>query len=560
MKEPKIGVLVIIILFSLALSMEGCIEKSRDTESKDILTTTVTETITRTETIMTTSTKTINYTITKKVTTTYTITETKVVTKTITTTVTLTSTKSFVTCASPNIKYIKVDPSFTPLDKVDHITIEIYIEGDTNCKTYGRVEVIPKTYPLLNDDAFPNENKKQFLFNASGVHIFEAKILGGREYIIKVKACNKGGCTEKGIVTPYYRQYKNLAKILKERGIIISTVYMAHRSGYFFYEEHLIGKPLLGSYDSWGNELSNIVQWKHIDWANGHGISVFWIEVHEPENVPLVLSGFLEKGMSVGLMVSCWDEVLEKGSADLSDKNTKEKFVSLIKSLGKLLNDPNYYRINGRPAIFIWAEATFKNRREAYEEIFRYVKEVSGSEPYLITDIIPAIYEEGIDPGEGWKSWWNYRNSDGGESFISAYSGWIGFFGVAPIVGEGVKIVPIKNKSTFDKVFLSRYNKHLQEWREYVENSGRCFIPTVSPGFSRTWDPRFISYEIDRNVSRFKKMLELAIKYRGHCGEIRIDTWNDFVEATFVEPSESDKFLFLEAIKDVVEKYVIELH
>ncbi|RLG60946.1 hypothetical protein DRN86_01185 [Candidatus Geothermarchaeota archaeon] len=51
-----------------------------------------------------------------------------------------------------------------------------------------------------------------------------------------------------------------------------------------------------------------------------------------------------------------------------------------------------------------------------------------------------------------------------------------------------------------------------------------------------------------KDEERFAEMLKIALEVMGNRREIRIDTWNDFYENTFVEPSEKDGFTYLEII------------
>jgi len=97
-------------------------------------------------------------------------------------------------------------------------------------------------------------------------------IVGGREYEVMVllKDTTRNERIEK-IKTPYIRQFENIVRRLYANGVIVSAAYMPwDMRG--LAEYRLPDRLLLGLYDA----LDDVVQWKHIDWATGHGINVFW--------------------------------------------------------------------------------------------------------------------------------------------------------------------------------------------------------------------------------------------------------------------------------------------
>jgi len=213
------------------------------------------------------------------------------------------------------------------------------------------------------------------------------------------------------------------------------------------------------------------------------------------------------------------------------------------------MNHPNYYRIQGRPAIFIWAETVFVNREGTYKEIRGLVENYTGTPPFIIADLLPRIYRNWILPTnpnfQGWKNWAVGR--DRADEYIDAYTGWIGFFGVH----NSSWSIPL-SKTEFQRDFLKLYTEHLMAWKEYSESNGKCFIPTVSPGFIKTWEDGFIKYPIERDVKRFESIVNIAMQNLGSCGELRIDTWNDFYEATFIEPSIKEGFQYLEELLEIL--------
>lgn len=97
---------------------------------------------------------------------------------------------------------------------------------------------------------------------------------GGREYIISASVKDVAGNERiEEIKTPYIRQFEHMGKELYGKGITFGTSYM---TGYYPWETGIVidDLPLLGKYVA----TDDIVQWKHIDWATGHGIDVFYVD------------------------------------------------------------------------------------------------------------------------------------------------------------------------------------------------------------------------------------------------------------------------------------------
>ncbi|MEM1667835.1 MAG: hypothetical protein QXE91_07085, partial [Thermofilaceae archaeon] len=61
-------------------------------------------------------------------------------------------------------------------------------------------------------------------------------------------------------------------------------------------------------------------------------------------------------------------------------------------------------------------------------------------------------------------------------------------------------------------------------------------------------------WPIPRDPTRFASMLEAALQVAAECGEVRIDTWNDFFEGSYIEPSVREGFLFLEALASALSR------
>jgi len=389
-----------------------------------------------------------------------------------------------------------------------------------------------------------------------GCHALKLKVAGGVGYKVIVTCSARGRDHSVELFVPYVWGFEDFASSLAGEGIVISAVYVPWNMANVLGAGWAGDRPLLGLYDA----VDDLVQWKHVDWARGYGISVFWVDwtnyahTSAQERVLAVTRGLLDKGMKVGIMLGPQvDMRYGEGypSVDLSDPWNKRVLLEVAEMAAQLMKHPNYYRVRGRPALLIWNEVTFYNRAEAYRELRELVKTVCGAEPYVIADALPRIMRGlNVVPGTPEGEWYLrnilLRRGDGGDLYIDAYTSWVGFLSVQgelALTGEELARYP------------ELYEVHLAAWSAYALSRGKCLVPTVSPGFDRTHDPSFNQPRaVSRDSERFARLLRtaLASAIALGCGEVRIDTWNDFYEATFIEPSVSEGFAYLEAVRSAV--------
>ena len=342
--------------------------------------------------ITSTLTETVRETLTLRSVDTVTITTTRTITSTRTTTVTFEATLIKKEQAPPRIVNLSWEPVRIVNDKIYDIRVRFLAIGDVDPIVSAKLIFTPEDYryfmtrygmrPQDYEAVFPNDTRVIDLYPVDGVFddIVEEfttmiqNITGGVEYRIKVVVKDSAGreaTTE--TKTPYIRQYENIGKQLYTNGIIISAAYMSwDMEGLARYK--LPDKPLLGLYDA----LNDVVQWKHIDWATGHGINVFWCSSNLDSQYEYeVAKNLLSKGgIFVGAMPGPDPWRMVKGGAglpdwayNLSDPYNRNIFIEIMTKWFSLVSSPNYFRIDGKPAFFIWDENAFTNINEAYDEI-----------------------------------------------------------------------------------------------------------------------------------------------------------------------------------------------
>ena len=85
-------------------------------------------------------------------------------------------------------------------------------------------------------------------------------------------------------------------------------------------------------------------------------------------------------------------------------------------------------------------------------------------------------------------------------------------------------------------------------------------MPTVTPGFINLRDPS--THILPRDAEMFKKEVEIALKYATKTVDgkriILIQAFNEFGEATGIEPTKEEGFLFYDILKNLLINYLNE--
>jgi hypothetical protein len=335
------------------------------------------------------------------------------------------------------------------------------------------------------------------------------------------------------VKTPYVRQFENLGKELYDKGIIVGASYMSEYNLGPWNGINPDDLPLLGRYD----HSDEIVQWKHIDWVGYAGINVFFIDAGAWEEWKIngkegnIMKGLMDKGMKCSFMWYAWGDYFDKGTdpnapewtIDLTYPKNKYNFVDQLSTILKsqLIKHPNYFRIEGRPVVFIYDATAFIHETEAFKEL----RDKTDKNTLFLADTILRMYAtpENSDWYFKLKDFSNYDWISGWAGFINAY--------VA--------------RTYSSEEYGEKYYIMTDKWSEWVKNIGKSYVSSIIPGFKYAGETKGILRDINRIKNQLLYSLDITEL-------IRIDTWNDFSENTFIEPSQKDGFNYLSKVHEIL--------
>ncbi len=477
---------------------------------------------------------------------------------------------------------IKWEPTKIILDKIYDIEINIDVIDKETSVNYVELQFIPINYTYFITKygvketdyfkIFPKENKRIYVLKSGGAFdknketfkIQIENITGGREYLIRVIAKDKANNTKiEEIKTSYIRQYENIGKLLYMKGYIIGATY------YVLYPkpvpwkalEPMLVHPLMGKY----NVCDPIVMAKHIDWASGFGINCFFISwgyddeiVNAMEHQNIIK--FTSSNYSREILISILYEISrfpylgvvidKEGNIHLNDSNKWKMVIEDFKILDKsFFRETNFLKVENKSLVYIYDSGAL------CDNVSQFIKELkwelngsiflvsdhahpwSATSSYIVDESGGWIEE--CDPSEGCKVLY-YANLFDGWSVWAA--GWF-----SPVVEPLNEYYPL---------FLDEGYK---VWNKLARKYNKTFIPSVIPGFVDLRNPNFP--RLSRDVEMFKKELIAALETaisRGNMRIIRIDTFNEFSEATGIEPTREEGFAFLKTLRslliDILEK------
>jgi len=434
-------------------------------------------------------------------------------------------------------------------DKINNINVSFEVISPLNSLREVEVMLIPVDYRYFitkygmreedYDKVFPKEVVRSVKIEPKNLEkeIFSVdfgNLKGGREYIVKARVKDVAGSDKiVEVKTPYLRQFENMGKELYDKGIILGASYMSEYNLGPWNEINPDDLPLLGRYD----HSDEIVQWKHIDWAGYAGINVFFIDAGAWEEWKIngkqgnIMKGLMDKGMKCSFMWYAWGDYFDRATdpnapewaIDLIYPKNKYNFVNQLSTIlnSQLINHPNYFRVEGRPVVFIYDAAAFIRETEAFKEL----RDKADKNVLFLADTILRMYAtpENSD--------WYFKFKD--FSNYDWISGWVGFI--------NADVAKTYSSQEYDE----KYYIMTVKWSEWVKNVGKSYVSSIIPGFKYVGETK----GIPRDINRIGKQLLYSLDITKL---IRIDTWNDFRENTFIEPSQNDGFNYLYKIREIL--------
>ncbi len=273
-----------------------------------------------------------------------------------------------------------------------------------------------------------------------------------------------------------------------------------------------IGDPLLGEYSS---SSSRVIS-QHIDWASDYGIDVFAIQWSGDDNdtlIDLYLDSHNVHDMSFSIFYDCDIRFGSRVPIDFGDEDVYETFVEDLKwFMQRYSSHPTYFRIDGKPVIWIYAAGNFEGRwPDALAEVRNWAAGQGYPEPYLIGDMV-------------------WGNADGDkQERASNFS--------AVFAYTGYNRSDIRGQSVVEYAFemTSRY----YEWRLQLSEP---VYPAVFPAYNdtavRAGNPPIES----QSKEDFEAMCYMGRQSSDRMpgsdlGLVFLASWNEWHEGTTVEPT-----------------------
>lgn len=204
-----------------------------------------------------------------------------------------------------------------------------------------------------------------------------------------------------------------------------------------------------------------------------------------------------------------------------------ERFVESMQRLIDLgwIDDPNYFRIDGRPVIMLWGFRHYRNWASWFDQVLQSYEAQGKGRPFFIGDII---------------IWGDPRLEAGGDLDLARGR-------VAALISP----VLWTQDPNIRTDFFNKLNQRFILWKRECQTRGLMFIPTVHPGFQLVSDPNQVPLPRHEGQT-FRHIYQIA---SAHVDEdmplIVVVSWNDWGEATEIEPTVEFDTLYLEILREM---------
>jgi glycoprotein endo-alpha-1,2-mannosidase len=283
--------------------------------------------------------------------------------------------------------------------------------------------------------------------------------------------------------------------------------------------------PILGLYDSLDDKVIN----EHIRWANDYGIDVFKVE-YIPQFDETITSGILKYDLGNTKLCLMYDSLLrfdsvgyKKPPYDFNDEVIKKTFLEDLNHIADTyFASDNYFKINGRPVLWIYITRDFTGNYKAVIEQARQNLKSKGFDVYLVGDMV----------------FYNYKLS-GISAFdaVSCYSAYGG-----------------RPQNTAD--FGQRLKFLYMVWKTAAQLAGKDFIPTGMAAYDDSCleNERKSLPVLSGTAQDFNFQLQILsnlldpVNINPKINQVSIATFNEHQEGTSIEPSQSWGFSRIEQI------------
>jgi len=320
------------------------------------------------------------------------------------------------------------------------------------------------------------------------------------------------------------------------------------------WNESVKGTPFLGEYNSSDPEIAD----KHIILAKQHKISFFavsWLGTsewydHRYIDEQNLKGGFLKASHlsqfnfclyyeSKIILDSVYDMYVNYHYSDPKYSTPADFFKGVfindtMYAAENYFNHPSYLHVDGKPVFFIHnLPNLYQNLSDTvvkglFDDARSQLRQKHGEEAYFVGDLgsEPDVKKE----SEKVLNWTYSMNAT--TSYLFSPSN----------VSDSV---------------LNDAETYYPEWLSFMNKRGMQFIPNAYPGFNNTNCEGVIDpVELSPNETMFREMLKTAIKYADNNLKIvMVTSWNEWKEATAIEPSMEFGELFLHTIYDVVPEF-----
>lgn len=217
--------------------------------------------------------------------------------------------------------------------------------------------------------------------------------------------------------------------------------------------------------------------------------------------------------------------------------------IDFIKEVSVLFKDKRYIRVNGRPLLMIYAPSLLPNAKETAERWRDYCRKNGIGEIYLVFNHTHGSFQEPNEIGFDAAAEFPPHN-----------------LGNLPDASNKVRILNKNYKGNIrDYNDILLFNEKRKDHKNIKHKQFRCLCTgwdneARKPGKGFTF--------INSSPLLYKKWLNEICEYTNENFEeneklVFINAWNEWAEGTYLEPDRKFGYAYIQATRDILEKYKI---